>query len=97
MNINEWLPFDPDKFSMESVFVPEVLIWMVGIVFLLAGARLYRLILMAPGFALGALIAVEYGGGFSREVQLMVTLGIGVIGALILSTLEKLAIAITDR
>lgn len=95
MQIEHWLPFDPNKISTHTLLVPEVLIWLVGIVFLCAGARLYRLALMSPGFAIGALLAVEYGGALSKEIQLGVTVVVGIIGAVVLMTLEKLAIALT--
>ena len=50
---------------------------------------------MSPGFAIGALLAVEYGGALSKEIQLGVTVVVGIIGAVVLMTLEKLAIALT--
>lgn len=77
----------------QAMLHPEMALLIVGFLLLILGARIYRLVIIAPGFVCGALIATNYVSG-SQEVRLIVTLIAGIIGAIILTKLEKLALAI---
>jgi hypothetical protein len=63
------------------------------VLLLIIGARIYRFVIVAPGFVCGALIAKNYVSG-APEVQLVVTLVCGIVGAVVLTSIEKLALAI---
>ena len=77
----------------QALLLPEVAMLIVGCMLLLIGARVYRVIIIAPGFICGALVAKEYISG-SSEVQLIVTLVLGLVGAILFTSIEKLAISI---
>ena len=53
--IHEWVPFSFSQLTMEALLEPKVTMWFLGVVLLLVGARFYQLLIMAPGFAIGAL------------------------------------------
>lgn len=79
--------------NWQALLIPEVAMLTVGCLLMLIGARVYRIIIIAPGFICGALLAKEYISG-SSEVQLIVTLVLGIIGAILFTSIEKLAISI---
>lgn len=79
--------------NWQALLLPEVAMLIVGILLLMIGARIYRLIIIAPGFICGALLAKQFVSG-SPEVQLIVTLVLGIVGAVLLTSIEKLAISI---
>jgi hypothetical protein len=81
------------KGDWQALLHPDMAMLIVGALLLIAGARIYRLVIIAPGFVCGALIATNYVSG-SQEVKLIVTLVAGIVGAIILTKLEKLALAI---
>jgi len=68
----------------------------VGVVLLLAGARLYRLAIIAPGFLLGVFLAMwgldEYGKRVDDLVRLGAMVGAGTVGALLSWRIEQLAV-----
>lgn len=76
----------------DSLLDPAVPVGVLGLVLALAGARFYRLAIVAPGFALGVLAGLEVPGG--QEARLIAALSLGVIGAGILHLLEKFAVRI---
>lgn len=76
----------------DSILDPAVPVGVLGLVLALAGARFYRLAIVAPGFALGVLAGLEVPGG--QEARLIAALSLGVIGAGILHLLEKFAVRI---
>ena len=78
--------------NWQALLIPEVAMLTVGCLLMLIGARVYRIIIIAPGFICGALLAKEYISG-SSEVQLIVTLVLGIIGAILFTSIEKLAIS----
>lgn len=77
------------------------MIGLVGVLILIAGTRFYKLTLMAPGFIIGALVAVNYGnflglppaGGI--DPRLLVGVLLGGAAALAMIFLEQMAIALT--
>ena len=68
----------------------------IGVLLLLAGARLYRLAIIAPGFLLGVFLARwgldEYGRRVDELMQLGAMVGAGAIGALLSWRIEQLAV-----
>ena len=71
----------------------------IGVVLVLAGARLYRLAIIAPGFLLGLFLASwgfenlsEYLPRVDKLVRLGAMVGAGAIGALLSWRIEQLAV-----
>lgn len=93
--IQEWVPFSFSALTMEALLDPKVSIWMLGMVLLLLGARFYQLLIMAPGFAIGALIALRYMPSNSQLVQFAAVLVIGAVCAVALMTVEKLSVSLS--
>ncbi len=68
----------------------------VGALLVLAGARLYRLAVMAPGFLLGiyatTYVLNELGGRVDTPIRIGMVLGVGLLGAFLTSRIEQLAV-----
>ena len=92
--LQEWIPFSFAQLSLEALLEPKVTIWLLGVVLLLVGARFYQLLIMAPGFAIGALIALKYMPSNS-ELVITAVLVIGAVCAVALMTVEKLSVALS--
>ena len=93
--IQEWIPFLFSQLSLEAMLEPKVAIWFLGVVLLLVGSRFYQLLIMAPGFAIGTLIALKYMPSNSQLMQFTTVLVIGAICAVALMTVEKLSVALS--
>ena len=93
--IHEWVPFSFNQLTMDALLEPKVTIWFLGVVLLLVGARFYQLLIMAPGFAIGALIALKYMPSSSQLIQFTSILVIGALCAVALMTVEKLSVALS--
>ena len=93
--IQEWIPFSFTQLTMDALLEPKVTIWFLGLVLLLVGARFYQLLIMAPGFAVGALIALKYMPSNSQLMQFTAVLVIGAVCAVALMTVEKLSVALS--
>ena len=93
--IHEWIPFSFQQLTMEAMLEPKVSIWFLGVVLLVLGARFYQLLIMAPGFAIGALIALKYMPSNSQLMQFTAVLVIGALCAVALMTVEKLSVALS--
>jgi uncharacterized membrane protein YeaQ/YmgE (transglycosylase-associated protein family) len=76
----------------DSVLDPAVPVGVLGVVLALAGARFYRLAIVAPGFALGVLAGLQVPGG--QETRLVAALALGIIGAAVLHLLERFAVRV---
>ncbi len=63
-----------------------------GLVLLVAGARLYRVAVMAPGFVLGLWLAHDHLPAMAPGWRLGITVGAGMLGALLSSGIEQLAV-----
>lgn len=63
-----------------------------GVVLLTAGARVYALAIMAPGFALGLWLAHTYLPDMAPVWRFGITVGAGALGALVTSRVEQLAV-----
>ena len=90
----EWMPFSLETLSVADFFEAKSATWLLGLVLLIVGARYYQLLIMAPGFAIGALISFKVMPASSSETQLLVTVIVGVVGAVFLMSLEKLSVAL---
>jgi hypothetical protein len=93
--IQEWIPFSFSALSLEALLEPKVSIWLLGTVLLVLGARFYQLLIMAPGFGIGALIALRYMPSNSQLVQFAAILVIGAVCAVALMTVEKLSVSLS--
>ena len=93
MNIQEWIPFTLNELQLQSVLDPKCAMWFLGLVLLIAGARYYLLLIMAPGFALGVLLTLKYLS-FSGITEFLVAMLLGSICAVGLLSVEKLAVSI---
>ena len=93
--IHEWVPFSFQQLTLEALLEPKCTIWLLGVVLLLVGARFYQLLIMAPGFAMGALIALKYMPSDSELMQFTAVLVIGALCAVALMTVEKLSVALS--
>jgi hypothetical protein len=63
-----------------------------GAVLLLAGARFYRLALVAPGVLGGALLAWTFTASFDTTARVLLSIVLALVGALVCYYLERLAI-----
>jgi len=76
----------------------RLVVGVLGLVLLLAGARLYRLAIVAPGFLLGVFLAMwgldEYARKIDDLVRLGVMVGAGAVGAFVSWRVEQLAVRI---
>ncbi len=76
----------------DSPLDPHLPVGVLGVLLAVAGARFYRLAIVAPGFALGVMGGLEVPG--SQEVKLVSAIALGVIGAAVLHLLEKAAVRV---
>jgi len=84
----------PDLTLPEALLAARAPLGLVGALLLLAGARLYRLAIVGPGFAAGVIVGLQVTGGASPSVQAVAALSLGVVGAVALLFLERVAVAI---
>ena len=94
MNIQEWIPFTLSELQMQSILDPKCAMWLLGLVLLVAGARYYLLLIMAPGFALGVALTLKYLS-FTGVAEFLVAMVLGSICAAIFLSIEKLAVSIS--
>ncbi|MFT5683110.1 MAG: hypothetical protein ACI8RZ_004037 [Myxococcota bacterium] len=73
---------------------PVFVMGVVGGALLVAGSRLYKLALIAPGLAAGLLLGLEITSGASPEIRMVAGLCLGIIGAGVMLLVERLAIAL---
>ena len=82
---------DPSQWGFEMVD-PRTLCVIIGAVLLLAGSRLYRLMLVGPGFVVGVLLATHYAPAGSDATKMAIVVGCGLVGALLLHLMEQTAL-----
>ncbi|HEX7973459.1 MAG TPA: DUF4203 domain-containing protein [Anaerolineales bacterium] len=70
----------------------EIIRVLLGVALLLAGRRLFWLVVALAGFVAGLSLAPQFLSGQSQWLILILALGIGLIGALIATLLQGLAI-----
>lgn len=73
---------------------PRLLVGLLSAVVLLFGARLYRLVLVTPGFLVGVLVGLQVTAGGAPGTQVIAALSLGVIGAFALYMAERVAVAL---
>ena len=66
-----------------------------GVLLCLAGARLYRVAVFAPGALLGLVLAEQATRGMDEGLRIGLTLLAAVVGGLLAGVVERLAIAVT--
>ena len=86
------LPGDLAVTLPDSLLDAHVPVGVLGVMLALAGARFYRLAIVAPGFALGVLAGLQVPG--SDEVRFVSAIALGVICGAVLHLLERVAIAV---
>lgn len=77
-----------------TVLDPRIGVGALGVLLLLFGARYYRLVLVAPGFALGVLGGLLLTQSTTTNQQVLAALCLGLIGATALYFLERLAVSV---
>ncbi len=70
---------------------PRTACVIVGILLLFAGSRLYRLMLVGPGFVGGVLLAHHYAPAGTDLFKMGVIVGAGLVGAVVLHLMEQTA------
>jgi hypothetical protein len=88
-DILDWI--DPSRWDF-GYTDPRVLCVIVGVVLLVAGSRLYRLMIVAPGFVIGVLLATHYAPAGSDMMKMGIIVGVGLAGALIMHLMEQTAL-----
>jgi len=83
-----WL--DPSQWGFDWID-PRTACVVVGILLLFAGSRLYRLMLVGPGFVGGVLLAHHYSPAGTDMTKMAIILGAGLMGALVLHLMEQTA------
>ncbi|MDG1481253.1 MAG: hypothetical protein P8R54_16795 [Myxococcota bacterium] len=73
---------------------PVFVMGVVGGALLVAGSRLYKLALVAPGLAAGLLLGLEVTSGAGPEIRMIAGLCLGIIGAGVMLLVERLAISL---
>ncbi len=73
---------------------PVFVMGVVGGALLVAGSRLYKLALIAPGLAAGLLLGLEITAGAGPEIRMVAGLCLGIIGAGVMLLVERLAISL---
>jgi|GEM_PF-6175105 len=91
--MQEWIPLLSNP-SMEQFLEPSTIIWFLGVVLLLAGARYYQLLILAPGFAVGSIFAFRYVSADSPLLQFAAVLIIGAVCSVALLSIERLAVSL---
>ena len=74
---------------------PAVLVGALGVALLVAGQRLYRLTIVAPGLAAGVMAGLELTQGQSTGMRVAAVASLALVAAFLLNRVERLAIAAT--
>ena len=69
-------------------------IGLLGLILLIAGARLYRLLVMSPGFLLGGYVGYTQVAFGAPEVQLGIIGVMSVVGGVLMLMIEQLAVSL---
>ena len=91
--LQDGIPFSLSQFQTDMILEPKFTIWSLGIVLLFVGARYYQLLIMAPGFAVGVMLAMK-NFPFDGILLFLAAMVLGSIGAVLLVSIEKLSVAI---
>ena len=88
-DILEWI--DPSRWSF-GYTDPRTLCIIAGVLLILAGGRLYRLMIVTPGFVAGVLLTTHYAPAGSDMMKMGIIVGVGLVGALIMHLMEQTAL-----
>ncbi len=85
----QWI--DPSQWGFE-LMDPRTLCVLIGAVLILAGSRLYRLMLLGPGFVGGVLLAHHYAPAGNNTTKMLIILGCGLVGVVLMHLMEQTAL-----
>jgi len=88
-DILEWI--DPSRWDF-GYTDPRILCVVAGALLILAGGRLYRLMIVTPGFVAGVLLTTHYAPAGSDMVKMGIIVAVGLVGALIMHLMEQTAL-----
>ena len=69
------------------------LVLAIGVILIVVGSRYYKFFLMSPGAVVGVLLAVEYSPTGDEMTKAGIAVGAGLIGALLMHLVEKIALS----
>lgn len=72
---------------------PQTLVGLLGVLLLVAGKRLYRLVIIAPGLAAGTMLGLNLSEGQSPGVRFTTVGALALLAAFLLHKVERVAIA----
>lgn len=72
---------------------PQTLVGLLGVLLLVAGQRLYRLVVIAPGLAAGTMLGLDLSEGHSLGVRIAAVSALAILAAFLLHKVERIAIA----
>lgn len=79
---------------LESWADPRTVVAVLGVALILAGARLYRLVIVAPGLALGVFAGLAITAGAPARTQIIAAVALAILGGAGLFFLERMAISL---
>jgi len=85
----QWI--DPSQWGFDLID-PRTLCVVIGAVLILVGSRLYRLMLLGPGFVGGVLLAHHYAPAGSDTTKMAIVVGCGVVGVVLMHLMEQTAL-----
>lgn len=85
----QWI--DPSQWGFGLVD-PRMACVLIGAALILAGSRLYRLMLLGPGFVGGVLLAHHYAPAGTDFTKMAIVVGCGLIGVLLMHLMEQTAL-----
>lgn len=77
----------------EQATDPAMLVGALGLLLLVAGQRLYRLTIVAPGLAAGAMVGLDLAQDQSTGLRVAAAAALALIAAFLLHSVERLAVA----
>lgn len=78
----------------ETLVAARIPIGVVGLVLLVAGARLYRVAIVGPGFAAGVFAGLQLTLGAAADTRAVAALALGLIGGVAMHFLERVAVSV---
>lgn len=72
---------------------PAMLVGALGLALLVAGQRLYRLAIVAPGLAAGVMAGLELSEGQPTELRVAAVAALAIVAAFLLHRIERMAVA----
>lgn len=88
-DLMQWM--DPSNWGFGALD-PRTIVVVVGAALVVAGSRLYRLMILSPGLVGGVLLTHHYAPAGTDLLKLAITVGVGLIGALVMHLMEQTAL-----